>query len=173
MKEALIAIVFIGLAVAGVRPWSDWRERRAEKDDGRPSIEAFSSSDPIAAEKPSADGASVQGHSSPEPKASDPSGGPAVDPAALDLKVLNGGAAKGSAAKAQSVLKAAGYARAQTGNASGDYAGTTVYYLDGYRDAAEKVGQALSSGYPAVRVKQAASNKSEEGGASVVVVLGK
>jgi hypothetical protein len=172
MKEALVSIVFLGIVGGFIWFGADWSEKKKEQADSRPSIGALSSAP--AAQKNEEPKAEVSASQPPEDKPEQgASAKPAEDPAKLAVKVLNGGAAKGSAAKVQALLKQGGYAQAQAGNTVGDYAGTTVYYLEGFKESAEQVKQVLAKDYPNVQTKQASSNKSEEGGASVVVIMGK
>ena len=92
---------------------------------------------------------------------------------ATDLKVLNGGAAKGSATTAADVLKKDGYTKVTTGNTLADFAGVTVYYAAGLEKIAEIVKAALLKTYPNAAVKPAQKDKSETSLAPLTVILGK
>lgn len=173
MKEVFVALLFL-LAIGGlVWAGSHWQRQQAEGSDTRPSIGVLSSEatpveskEKVSQETAQTEAGETQKNTTPvETKTT-------VESAKLELKVMNGGAPKGTAVKVQTALKTAGYAKAETGNTKADYTGTTVYYLDGFKDAAEQVKQALAKDYPNVSTK-AADPKKEEGIASVTVVMGK
>ena len=92
---------------------------------------------------------------------------------ATDLKVLNGGAAKGSATTAADILKKDGYTKVATGNTLADFSGVTVYHAAGLEKIAEIVKAALLKTYPNAAVKPAQKDKSETSLAPLTVILGK
>jgi hypothetical protein len=89
-----------------------------------------------------------------------------------DIKVLNGGAAKGSAGVVAEALKKAGYTKVTTGNTLGDYTGTTVYFSVGLDQEAGAVKQALLS-WPATVTKEAPQGNKETAQAPLTVIVGK
>ncbi len=94
-------------------------------------------------------------------------------PKDVDVKVLNGGAAKGSAGTVTETLKQAGYSKATFGNATGDYSGVTVYYAASAEREALAVKEALVKKYPMITAKSSVAGNTETSVASVTVILGK
>lgn len=177
MKEIFGSIIFL-VIVSGIMfsvVW--WKDTAEQKQETRPSIGTLAQNTSIT---PST---SVQETSSSEEEIrkddgenkTQQSGGAQPETAKdkLDVKVMNGGAAKGSAGKISEFLKTSGYTAVKIGNAVGDYIGVTVYYLDGNQGNAEALKQALAKDYPQVQTKTATSSKTEEGSAPVVVMVGK
>lgn len=172
MKEGFLAIVFIGIVVGASWFGSHWQERQDEAADTRPSIDTLKQSAVLSSG--SAQSGIPQEDASPEIVSvpTIPQSDKVEDKGKLAVTVLNGGAAKGSAVKGQTLLKEAGYTQAKNGNTVGNYVGTSVYYLDGFAANAEQIKQALSKEYPGAQIKQA-DPKKEEGSASIVVILGR
>lgn len=96
-----------------------------------------------------------------------------LDIALVEVKVLNGGAARGSAGTLVDILKKAGYSKAAFGNTVADYTGTKIYYGTNAQSAAEKVKELVSKTYPTVVIAPAEANNKDATAASVVVILGK
>lgn len=92
---------------------------------------------------------------------------------ATDLKVLNGGAAKGSAGTLAETLKKAGYTKAVAGNTLKDYTGTVVYFATGLDTEAAIVKEALLATYPKAEVKPADKGNTETTQAPLTIILGK
>lgn len=92
---------------------------------------------------------------------------------ATDIKVLNGGAAKGSASVAADILKKDGCTKVTTGNTTSDYVGVTVYFLSAFEQEAGVVKNFLIKTYPKVTTKVAPKENKETTQASLVVILGK
>jgi hypothetical protein len=171
MKEILSSIFF--LAVVGILLWGwiHFRDSSQNTRSSQPSIGslpagvssvATDSVDQVAAPQPVEE-------KKPDPLASNNNGSKDT----LNVKVLNGGGLKGSAVKVQDFLKKNGYTAAQAGNATGNYTGTTVYYLGANESNANAIQQLLLKDYPNAQVKIATSSAVENGSASVVVMLGK
>ena len=98
----------------------------------------------------------------------------AVDIATINVKVMNGGAPKGSATQTLDMLKTAGYKAATIGNATGDFTGVTIYYLKTENKAdAEALRLLLSKKYSNAVTQSVVDPKSEQGSAPIVVMLGK
>lgn len=133
------------------------------RDDSRESISTLS---PVQ-EQPVAE--SVQ----PEPVAMEVAPQKEPDKATLQVTVMNGGSAAGSAAKATDILKKAGFSKAETGNADGNYTGVTVYYKTDSQQAAQLVRDALSTTYKNAVISPEDTKKPETGKTPVVVILGK
>lgn len=90
-----------------------------------------------------------------------------------DTKVLNGGAAKGSAGIVAEILKKDGFTKVAVGNTTSDYVGVTVYFLSDFEQEAEAVKNLLVKTYPKVTAKAAPKENKEAAQASLVVILGK
>lgn len=88
------------------------------------------------------------------------------------VKILNGGAAGGSAGKMKDLLASKGYKKIEAGNSnSSTYSGTTIFYQSEAKAAAEKILADIKSKYPSAQVKIASS--SEEKSSAIVIILGK
>lgn len=94
---------------------------------------------------------------------------------ATSLRVLNGGAAKGTAGKLLTALNKAGLSKTSVGDADSDYTGTTVYYqADSYKERAEEVVKLLESiGTKGAVTKKAESSTGETGNTPIVIITGK
>jgi hypothetical protein len=90
-----------------------------------------------------------------------------------EIKVLNGGAAKGSAAVVGDVLKKDGYTKVTVGNTTGNYTGTVVYFTTGLEKEAGVVKELLFKNYPKTVAQEALSNNKETSQAPITVILGK
>lgn len=90
-----------------------------------------------------------------------------------DIKVLNGGAAKGSATTAAEALKKDGYTKVITGNTVKDYTGVVVYYAAGLEKEAGVVKTTLSKVYPKAETKAALKDNTETSQAVITIILGK
>jgi hypothetical protein len=185
MKEIFASILFLAAVAGTLWGWNDWRVKQKDKQDTRPSIGTFSSvpvaefsdQNPIPQEKrrePSSDAATqerteIEIHDSiaTTTVASDTSKD------ALEVKVMNGGAAKGTAGSVQELLKRSGYAKASASSATGDYAGVTVYYTGAHEAQATDIQRILLAKYPKAAVTSAVSGRVEESSATIVVMMGK
>lgn len=101
-----------------------------------------------------------------------PAPAPSADLAAVEVKVLNGGAAKGSASTLVDLLKKAGYTKASFGNSVANHTGTTIYYTITSQSAAETLKATVAKTYPAVTVAPAKAGDKDATAAAIVVVLG-
>ncbi len=96
----------------------------------------------------------------------------AIAPADVSVKVLNGGAAAGSAAKIRDLLKTKGYTKIEAANANlSGYASVTIYYKAEFKDQAEKIKETLAGQYKVIEMKEGANAKEPSG--DIVVILGK
>lgn len=106
----------------------------------------------------------------PAPSSSEPT---LPDKATLEVKVLNGGGARGSAGTLTDLLKKAGYTKAAFGNTVADYTGQTIYYgADGLK-AAEALKEEVVKTYPKVTLAPAKTGDKDSTAALLVVILGK
>ncbi len=90
-----------------------------------------------------------------------------------EVKVLNGGAPKGSATTGADLLKKEGFTQVTTGNTTLDYTGVTVYYATGNEALADVVKNTLLKSYPKTTIKEAVKENKETSGAPLTVILGK
>lgn len=97
---------------------------------------------------------------------------PATDAKQVAIAVLNGGGAGGSAGVLADALKQAGYTKTTAGNATGDYAGVTVFYGAGQESAAKTILTEVVKKYPKATVAPADPKKADTTGSAVVVVIG-
>lgn len=90
------------------------------------------------------------------------------------VKVLNGGAVKGSASVVAGVLMGSGYSTVGTGNATGDYMGVTVFFKAPATQAdADAVKDTLIKKYPGVVVKPSVVGMADTVVSPITVITGK
>lgn len=171
MKEVFSTIFFLFVVAGLLWGWNHWQATIQGAKDTRPSIGALAteSKSSVSESKDPVAEAPVSVVEEKKPVVSSNS----TAKETLDVKVLNGGAAKGSAVKVQDLLKKSGYVKAQSGSSVGNYTGTTVYYLGSNEASATAIQQLLVKDYPSASVKMATSSSAENGSASIVVMLGK
>ena len=170
MKEIFTSIFFLAIAGGLLWGWLHLQDTAKQTDDTRPSIASATMNVPAVTVKSEEKTVEINKKKDEEVK---PVVASTIASDKLDIKVFNGGAPKGSAAKVQTFLKTAGYTKAEAVSAAGDYTGVTVYYRDGKMADAEAVKKALLKDYPTAQIKASTSPKSEDGSADVVVMLGK
>lgn len=90
-----------------------------------------------------------------------------------EIKVLNGGAAKGSAGTLAEALKKEGYSKVTTGNTVADYTGVVVYFSSGLDQEAGLVKASLTPSFPKAETKEALKNNKETAQAPLTIILGK
>lgn len=92
----------------------------------------------------------------------------------VTIKVLNGGAIKGSAGVVADLLKEALYTVVSIGNSTGDYTGISIYFTVPATQAdADAVKEALLKKYPSVTVRPSVSGNADTSMSAVTVVIGK
>lgn len=163
----VLVILLIGVtAFFGFLGYRIWRESQLTKS--TPSIQKI-------VEAPALPAPTMNPTPSLEPKPETPAAPVAalVDKATLDIKVMNGGAVKGSAGTFGETLKKAGYSKVTVGNTSGDYTGTVVYYATDKQKEAESVLVDVLKTYPKATVAPAKAGIADMTGATLVVILGK
>ncbi len=170
MKEVFMALVVFAVIGGGVALGVRYRDQAKEAADARPSIASFA---------PTNLPESVARTDVPEsaPKNGTPAESVAITkpdvPETIVVKVLNGGAAGGSAAKVAAYLKANGYTKAETGNANGSNVGIVIYYSADMTDEVKSLQLLLLKQYKGVGSKAATDTKIPEAKtAPLVVVLG-
>ncbi len=91
----------------------------------------------------------------------------------IDIQVLNGGAAKGSAGTVAENLKKDGFTKVTVGNTVNNYTDTVVYYAVGHESEADAVKKSLLKSYPKAETKSALQNNKETTVGTITVILGK
>lgn len=90
----------------------------------------------------------------------------------IDVKILNGGAAAGSASKVKELLITNGYAKVQATNAkTSDHRQVTIYHKEKFSNQAAEIKDILKNTYGTVEIKSGVNEK--EIGGDIVVILGK
>lgn len=92
---------------------------------------------------------------------------------ATAIKVLNGGAAKGSASVASLALQKKGYTQVTMGNTIKDYTGVVVYYSPEVEKEAMVVKNDLLATYPKAEAKPAVKTNTETTQAPLSIIIGK
>lgn len=170
----LLLLVLIGtFGYFGFRLW-----KSAQVERSIPSIQELGEKSGVGTSESRTETPTVPEPSSPSTTQTEPpkvvdAGSASPDLASVEIKVLNGGAARGSAGTLVDILKKAGYTKAAFGNTVTDYTGTTIYYGANTQSVAEKVKELVIKTYPAVVVAPAEANNKDATAASVVVILGK
>ncbi len=91
----------------------------------------------------------------------------------LEISVLNGGAAKGSAGILADFLKKEGYLKTDMGNTLKDYAGVIIYYTASLEKEAEMIQASVIKKYPQAKILPADSKNKETLVSQVTIILGK
>ena len=95
-----------------------------------------------------------------------------IDPAKINITILNGGAAPGSAGKISNFLKSKKYTKVNAKNASNkEHSGIKIYYQNNYKQAAQEVMDLLNNQYSSIEIKPAESQ--EEKMSNLVIIVGK
>lgn len=90
-----------------------------------------------------------------------------------DIKVLNGGAAKGSATALTEMLKKNGYLKVTALNSLSDYTGTKIYFATGLDKEADAVKTSMLTAYPKTVTAPASAANKETSEAPLTIILGK
>jgi hypothetical protein len=152
--SSLVGIVFVG--------YTQWKH--AKEVAARPTIETLTE-EPKMEEAP-APAETVK--EEPKEEAKTESG----DFKKQKVAILNGGAVAGSAAKLAESLKKEGLESITTGSTEGDFTGTTIYYAESKKAAAESLLALVKKEYAAVEAKPADSTKKETSQEAITVILG-
>jgi hypothetical protein len=95
-----------------------------------------------------------------------------ISPAEINVSVLNGGAAAGTALKIKNNLISEGYTKTESSNAKlSNYQGVTVYYKTDFKNQVDDIKQILSEQYKIITTKEGSNN--DEIGGDIVVIMGK
>lgn len=166
-------ILLLGLAVLCGIGWVGYQGYRLnQKQATLPSIASLSLS--VASEETKENSGSTQ--ATPEEttsKVADYQEETVKKAKASTIKVLNGGAAKGSATVLADILKKEGYTQVSTGNTIKDYTGVVVYFSPETEKEAELVKGTLSKTYPQIAVKPAVKTNTETTQAPISIIFGK
>jgi hypothetical protein len=155
----LLVIVLAAAVGGGYWLWNNKKQKTGSKETGSSVI--------IPVNQETEPAASVEEQTAPE--SDQPT---LIDPAKLKVKVLNEGAAAGTAGKVKTLLAGKGYAKAEAGNGELDSTGTFVYYSgQASSQDAEAVSKILSDNGTKAKAKEALT--SEQKSADITVVLGK
>jgi cytoskeletal protein RodZ len=93
-------------------------------------------------------------------------------PAYINIKVLNGGAISGAAAKVKNTLVVEGYSKTETGNAKArGYKGVTIYYFEKFENEVQKIEGILKKSYQLIEKKKGMNEQEVNG--DIVIILGK
>lgn len=169
MIVGVICLLLIVLAgTFGYFGYRLWREAQVERS--TPSIQELGEK---AMAEPVAETPAPTSIPTPSPAPSETPAPSAADLATLEVKVLNGGAVKGSAGTLVDILKKAGYTKAAFGNTVADHKGTVIYYGATSQGAAETLKVTIAKTYPAVTLEPAKAGDKDATAAAVVVILGK
>lgn len=166
LLATLLLFTILSLAGVGWSAYSKWKTSREEA--ARPSISTLARQEESKKEEAGAEALSSADSAEEKRQEAAP-----VDKKTLEIAVLNGGVAKGSAAVAADLLKKEGYAKVTASNAQGDYAGVTVYFSVSLEKAAEAVKESLLKKYPAATAKAALVGNKETSAAPVTIIIGK
>lgn len=96
-----------------------------------------------------------------------------IDKKLIELKVLNGGTAKGVAGTYVEKLKKDGFTKTVVGNSFGSYTGATLYYAKGQEANLAALKEVVMKDYPAVIEKPAVSGDKDTTAAPIVLILGR
>ncbi len=165
--------LFVAAVVAAVGSfiYAKWHSEKQEDD--LPSIMALSSESDDENNSVSRESDQEDISSDEDTSSASMANTAVTDPKTVEVTVLNGGAASGSAGTVVTLLKGAGYQKAAAENASGTYSGVTIYYRSGFDTVAAAVQEALKKKYPSATVAAAGANNQETSKSTVTVVLGK
>lgn len=165
----MIVFVIVSLWGIGWAAYSGWKSDRTEKN--QPSIGSLakqSEGTEVSSAEPSQAADAVRVMTADKQ---------AVDVLAeakkLEISVLNGGGAKGSAGALADFLKGEGYLKTDAGNATKDYSGVTVYYAANLEKEAAIVTESIMKKYPQAKPLPADANDKETSASQVTVILGK
>ncbi len=172
MKEIFMALLVFavvgGIFAFGIR----YHEQTKKATDTRPSIAEFSSAD-IPKEDSTMATSDVSDSALSDNTTKDVAIARPESPENITVKVLNGGAAGGSAGKIATYLKTNGYTKAEAGNANGSNTGIVIYYSSEMEDESKALQLLLLKEYKGVVSKPAEDAKIPEAKtAPMVVVLG-
>lgn len=161
-------LLFVIASIGGIGwvVYSKWQSERAAES--RPSISALPErSDEQAAASPQT-GAEQAADTKEQPAS-----GSLETAKKLEISVLNGGGAKGSAGVLADFLKSEGYLKTDAGNTLKDYSGVTVYHAAALEKEAEAIKASVIKKYPQAKILPADATNKETSVSQVTIILGK
>jgi hypothetical protein len=170
-----IVVVFLVILVAAATflalRWNLLSEKEEKKSEDQPSITEIAENEKLAQmkdETPEEPEVNVENLEN-QPEASTQT---AIAPAQVQVKVLNGGAAPGTAGKVRDLLNSKGYTKAAASNSAlENFTGQTIFFQEGNDATANAIKEILIVQYPNTVTKPAST--SEEKSATIVVMVGK
>ncbi len=96
----------------------------------------------------------------------------AADKKTLEVKVLNGGAAKGVAGAYAEKLKKEGFTKTAVGNTFGSYTGAALYYAKGQESGLAALKETVIKDYPKLITKEAEAGNKDTTAAPLTLILG-
>lgn len=96
-----------------------------------------------------------------------------IDTKALQVSVINGGGARGSAGTLGKLIQQAGYVKVTVGNAQRDYTGTTVLYTPELEREAKRLFVTVQAPFPKATLAPFDAQTKEASFSPLTVVLGK
>lgn len=166
----VIFLILITLGVIGAFGYFGYRLWQQDKVEERiPSIASIPhEAAPAPEPKPPTTPAPV----SPAPAPSPAPTPPTIDRKQLSVRVLNGGAVKGSAGVLADKLKQAGFVKATFTSAAASYQGVTIYFAKGKEAEAADLKTEVAKTYPNATVAPAVPGGRDSTAADLVVILG-
>ncbi len=164
---SLILLVTGALGLLGWGVYRGWHV--SQEESALPSIATLQVGDVVKPEE-SSEKAVDQGATPPQAVTAEEG---AQKAKATNVKVMNGGAAKGSATTVAESLKQAGFTKIATGNTTGNYTGIVVYFAPGLDTEAAVLKNVLLKSYPKAEAKPAPKDNKEASLAPLTVILGK
>ncbi len=174
-NEAFFGTVLIGclalslIAAVGYFGFSGYRYFKAVKNEKAvPSIAAL----PVLEKKDESSESAERGEGEKETEklAAEVA---AVDKKTLEVKVLNGGAAKGVAGTYAEKLKKEGFVKTTVGNTFGSYTGAVIYYAQGQEAGLAALKEVVLKDYPKLTAKEAESGNKDTTAAALTLILGR
>lgn len=167
----IVVVCLLLLILAGTFGFFGYRMWQASKvEQATPSIQELG--EKVAEARPAesapvAETPAVQPTTPSNPSVSTP------DKSTIEVKVMNGGGARGSASTLTDLLKKAGYSKTTFGNTTLDYTGVTIYYSGENEGAANSLKEEVLKTYPNTTVAPAKTAEKDTTVATLVVILGK
>ncbi len=164
-------IMFVIASIAGIGwvAYSQWKSARVLKE--QPSILALQTqpNEPeiAPAEPPKTDAAQAD---TKEQAATEDS---TVAAKKLEISVLNGGAAKGSAGVLADFLKTERYSKVIAGNTQKDYTGTVIYYAANLDKEAGVIKASVTKKYPQAQMLPTDATNKETSVSKITIIIGK
>lgn len=167
LLSLMIIFVIAALVSVGFAMYFGWQEKKQASR--QPSITALSEKKDVVSQD------SKTSEKEEEKKVEENTDAVALDTKTkgVEITILNGGVAKGSAGTFAEVLKKEGYLKVTPGNTVADYTGTVVYFASGLEKEAEIVLTTVIKTYPKATAKPAVLTNKETSTKPITIILGK